>query len=135
MLYTQQTIVMDLGKIKYYWYIATKWFLMTFCHNWKLVSLSYVIRESSSWSRWELTHRSTTGQCEENERLWNTHSYNWNVSIKHLPSWFTESLYRNGGSKILRARGNGWQQRNLVFQTQKDWHHMYSQSLWLHTQE
>jgi hypothetical protein len=30
-------------------------------------------------------------------------------------------LYRRGGRKILRTRGDGWLQGNRIFQTQQDW--------------
>ena len=53
---------------------------MTYCYTHKSKHHSALIREASSCSRWELTQRPTTQQCEGSE------SPTWGVFIKPLPS-------------------------------------------------
>lgn len=70
-------------------------------------------------SRWELRQRPIPGQYV-NVRDLGMFSPKWDVFIKSLTSGL-RIIYKKGGRKIVRARGDGWHQGNSVFQAQQDW--------------
>lgn len=46
---------------------------MAYCYTHRSVHLLVLLREASSYSIWQWTYRSTTGQCTKPKRLWSTH--------------------------------------------------------------
>ena len=81
-------------------------------------------KKDSSFSRWALTQRPTTGQWAERCL---TFSSKWDIFIKALLSGF-KKLWTRRSKKILRARKDRWYHGNNVFNRTQT--HMNSQKLW-----
>ena len=91
----------------------------TYCYTNIYVPLSVLIKKASSYCRFELKHRPTTGQCPKN---FGALRPKWGVFIKALKSYPC--------SKTVKSRGDWWFQLNKVFCIHQGWHTWTQGSTW-----
>lgn len=105
---------------------------MAYCYTHRSVPSSAHSREAPWCNRWELTHRRTTGQCVESERLWDSRSQmgclyptlpHSQMGCLHptLPhSQHYREQCRIAGGKTVRTSGDEGFQGNSISQTQQN---------------